>query len=53
MSSMGIPAPDAPGLAAPPGTTSRFDEPFTLQPYNTLTTGLCTIATTVMLAARL
>ena len=49
-----VPAsPTSPGMHPPPGTTSYFDGPFTLQPYLALEVALCAILTTVMVAARL
>lgn len=53
MSSGQVPAPDSPGLPPPPGVTPYFDDPFTLQPYNTLTVAGCVFFTTVGVFARL
>ena len=42
-----------PGLAPPPGVMPDFTDPYTLQPYQTLTAVASAIMTTVMVVARL
>lgn len=42
-----------PGLAPPPGITPDFSGPYTLQPYQALTTVVCIVLTTVLVTARL
>ena len=44
---------DQPALFPPPGIISNLIGPYTLNPYNRITTAICIVATGVVVALRL